>query len=72
MKEKIKISYLPLRILLTKRNISITSIGRELGISSKIISKLNNDTDYVSLRTLVRICEHLDVPIEEVVEIKRN
>jgi len=72
MEKDLHVTYLPLRMTLTKLNLPITNLGKELGISSKIITKLNNDTDYVSLRTLARICVHLDVPIEEVVEVTRD
>ena len=72
MKDNVKVTYLPLRVNLTKRNILISNLGKELGLSSKIVSKLNSDSDYVSLKTLVKICRYLDIPIEEFVEVIRD
>ncbi|WP_309245505.1 helix-turn-helix domain-containing protein [Virgibacillus proomii] len=70
MLEKI-ISYKPLRHLLVDMDINITSLCRDLKISSTIRTKLTSDLP-VSLRTIAKICRYLDVPIEDVVEVIRD
>lgn len=65
------VSYKPLKITLVKLDSNITELCRNLNISTSIRAKLNNDTGYVALETIAKICVYLDVPIEEVVEILR-
>ncbi|MBU5266241.1 helix-turn-helix transcriptional regulator [Virgibacillus proomii] len=52
-------------------DINITSLCRDLKISSTIRTKLTSDLP-VSLRTIAKICRYLDVPIEDVVEVIRD
>lgn len=63
------VSYEPLRQTLDVKNIKITNLCDDLNISSATRTKLNNDSDYVSLRTIERIGKYLNVPIEDLVKI---
>lgn len=72
MDEKILVTYKPLRHTLIEKDTNISTVCEELDISSTLRRKLNKDKDYVSLVTIVKICRHLDVPIEKVVEVIRD
>ena len=63
------VSYKPLRHTLIEKGITISRLCADLDLSTAIRSKLNKDSDYVSLNTIEKICIYLDVPIESVVEI---
>lgn len=61
------ISYAPLRSILRERNISFRQLRREVGIHATATTYLNNDTGYVSLYALEKLCRYLDVPLHEIV-----
>lgn len=67
------ISFEPLRILLVKEKRNFKELIRELGISPNAAVKMNNDTGYVSLENLNKICNYLtkeigrDIRIEEII-----
>lgn len=65
------ISYKPLRHTLINNGLKVTNVCKELKISSTIRTKLNKDQP-VSLKTIATICNYLDVPIEDVVEIVKD
>lgn len=65
-----KITYKPLLNTLKSKNMLLIDIERGIGISSTTTSKFNKD-EKVNLETVVRICEFLDVPIEDVVQIAK-
>ena len=69
MNAEILVTYKPLRHTLVEKESNITTLCKDLGISTVIRRNLFNDTEYVALSTIVKICRHLDVPIEEVVEV---
>ena len=60
----------PLRKILTERGISSRQLARDCQLSSNATVALNND-HIVRLEVIIAICVHLDVTIEEVIEIKR-
>lgn len=67
------ISYRPFRILVADRNIEVTQLAKKLGISPNTMSKLNakrEENESVSLKTIEKLCIHLGVSIEQIVEIK--
>lgn len=64
----LQISYDPLWDTLRKRNMKKLAL-REI-ISPAAMKKLQN-VEPVSLNVLMKICEFLDVPIEDVVQFKR-
>lgn len=67
------ISYRPFRILVADRNIEVTQLTKKLGISPNTMSKLNakkEENEAVSLKTIEKLCTHLGVSIEQIVEIK--
>lgn len=66
-----KISYMKLRIELVKRGLKISDIGQQLGLSSATIAKINKD-EYVSIDTIVRIGELLNIDIGDMMEIKKD
>ena len=64
------ISYKPMFETLKEKRLSLIDVEKGIGISSKVTAKFRKD-EHVSLETIQRICEFLDVPIEKVIEIKR-
>ena len=64
------LSFQPLRDILSSRGISSRQLARDCQLSSNATVALNNDQS-VRMDVIVGICVYLDVPIEEVVEIKR-
>ena len=65
------VSYKPLISYIERRGISVNTLF-ELGvITSGAATKLRNDK-YVSLDVIDAICQHLDIPIEQVVRISKD
>ena len=62
------ISYQPLLITLVKKNIKRTHLERALGISPNTIAKIAKN-EYIEMRILDRICNYLDCPIEDVIQV---
>ena len=63
-------SYKPLDITLIKNGKNKTYLREELRISSSTIAKMaKNET--VAMSVLLKICDHFDVPIQDVVEFVR-
>lgn len=61
------ISYKPLRDYMYQNNILITDLV-DAGFNSRTTAKLSKD-EMVSLRTIMDLCQHLSLPIEDVVEV---
>lgn len=70
MSKEFYISYKPLRHTMVDKNSNITQLCYDLSLSTSIRTKLINDSGNVSLAVIARICRHLNVPIEEVVEVE--
>ena len=64
-------SYQPLFDTLNERNIVMQVFRNADVLHPGTIAKINRG-ESVSLETIVDICVYLDVPIERVVEVKRN
>lgn len=61
----LKISYKKLWILLIERDISPTTLRRELSIATGTMTKLRKNEE-VALSVLLRICEYLDCNIGDI------
>lgn len=62
------ISYKPLLHLLVDRNLKLTNVIKSVGLSSNIVTKINNN-ESITIETIDKICIYLGVKIENVVEI---
>lgn len=65
------ISYLPMNVMLARRDIKRTKMAEDLNISPPTLAKFKKN-EYVNLQTLEKICIYLDCGIEDIVEIKRD
>lgn len=65
------ITYRPLFITLAKKDMELNDLVRN-GVVSTATQAQFKKNNYVSLSTVAKICNFLDVPIEEVVEVKRD
>jgi len=61
-------NYRPLRNYLDTHGSSVKALMREVGFSTNVAVALNNDKP-VTIEVLANICRHLNVPIEQVVNI---
>ncbi len=64
------ISYKPLRITLASRNMKMIDLETVKGgpLNTRTVSKLRHDQT-VNIETIAKVCQYLNVPIEEVVEV---
>lgn len=62
-----QISYNKLWKLLIDKNMNKSALRQQTGMSSSTMAKLSKNQE-VNLSVLMRICEHLDCGIEDVVE----
>lgn len=61
-------SYKPLEITLIKKDKTKMDFRDDLKISTATIAKISKG-EYIHLKILAQICEYLECPIEEVVEL---
>jgi len=67
------ISYRPFRVLVAERNIEVTQLAKDLGISPNTMAKLNakrEENEAVSLKTIEKLCKYFGVRVEQILEIK--
>ncbi|MEC2335139.1 helix-turn-helix transcriptional regulator [Bacillus subtilis] len=64
---KLKVSYKPMEITLIKRDKKKQDLKRDLRISGSTIAKMSNG-ELVAMSIVLRICEYLNCPIQDVVE----
>ena len=64
-----KISFDPLWKTLIDKKLSKTEFASTVGLSKSTLAKLGKN-EYVSLEVIERICNKLEVPVYDVVEIK--
>lgn len=64
---KSKISYLPLEILLLKKGKNKQYLRDVLKIAPSTTTRISKN-EIISLDIIKRICDHFDVPIQDVVE----
>ncbi|ARV43922.1 XRE family transcriptional regulator [Bacillus subtilis] len=62
-----KISYKPMEITLIKRDKTRSDLKKDLGISPSTLAKMSKG-EVVALTVILKICEYLKCPIQEVVE----
>ncbi len=63
------ITYAKLREILTERNIKWIEIREKCNISPDVIARINKN-EYVSLQTLDKIAEYLDVDFGDIIQRK--
>lgn len=64
---KLKISYKQMEITLIKRDKTRSDLRKDLGISPSTLAKMSKG-EVVALTVILKICEYLECPIQEVVE----
>jgi putative transcriptional regulator len=62
------ISYKPLLHMLIDKDLKLTNVVKESGLSSNITTKINNGEN-ITLASLEKLCLFLECRIEDVVEI---
>jgi DNA-binding Xre family transcriptional regulator len=62
------ISYKPLLHLLIDRDLKLTNVIKEAGLSTNIVTKINN-SESITLASLEKLCKYLDCKIQDIVEI---
>ncbi|MCV3202520.1 helix-turn-helix domain-containing protein [Bacillus velezensis] len=65
---KLRPSYKPMEITLIKRDKIKADLKKDLGISSSTLAKMSKG-EFVALSVIAQICEYLECPIQEVVEL---
>ena len=63
------IDYKPLWVLLAKNDMNKTELAEVANISTNAVAKMGKN-EYVSLKTLEKICKALDTQITDIVIIK--
>lgn len=66
----LKVSYRPLEILLAVKGKNRKYLKEELLISPGTLAKISKG-EYISLSVLLKICDHFDCQIQDVVEFVR-
>ena len=66
-----KISYKKLWMQLIQKDITKATLGKDLGLATGTMSKLNKSEE-VALSVLLRICEYLDCDIGDICEAVRE
>ena len=66
----LKVSYKPLEILLIKEGKDRKYLHETLRIANGTLAKISKG-EYIALSVIERICDHFDVPIQDVVEFVR-
>jgi len=66
----LKVSYKPLEILLIKEGVDRGYLHNELRIANGTIAKIRKG-EYIALSVIERICDHFDVPIQDVAQFVR-
>ena len=62
------ISYKPLLHMLVDKNLRLSNVCKEAGLSYKIVTKINNDEN-LTIETIEKLCKYLNCRIQDVVEI---
>ncbi|MBE1867984.1 helix-turn-helix domain-containing protein [Bacillus subtilis] len=65
---KLRPSYKPMEITLIKRDKIKADLKKDLSISSSTLAKMSKG-EFVALSVIVQICEYLECPIQDVVEL---
>ena len=62
-----KISYKKLWIMLIERDISPATLRKDLNIATGTMTKMRRNEE-VALSVLLRICEEMDCPLDDIME----
>jgi putative transcriptional regulator len=62
------VSYKPLLHMLVDRDLKLTNVCIDAGLSSKIATKINNNEN-LTLETIEKLCKYLNCKIQDIVEI---
>lgn len=62
------VSYIPLFTMLTKKKMTKTELRQNVGFTANTLAKMSKG-EYISLRTIDKICLYLNCKIEDVIEI---
>jgi DNA-binding Xre family transcriptional regulator len=54
--------------MLVDKNLKLSSVCKEAGLSFKIVTKINNGEN-LTLETIEKLCKYLKCKIEDIVEI---
>lgn len=63
------ISYKPLKVTLAEKEISRKELAKACGISTMTMARIDKG-EQIGLNILDKVCQHLQVPLDKVVEIK--
>ena len=66
-----RISYKKLWVLLIQKDISKSTLRKDVGLSTGTMSKLNKGEE-VALTVLMRLCDYLDCDIGDICEVLRD
>lgn len=67
----VRISYKKLWIMLIEKEVSQTTLRKDLHIASGTMTKLRRNEE-VALSVLIRICEYLDCNIGDICDVEKN
>lgn len=62
------ISYKPLLHMLIDKNLKLTNVVKESGLSSNVVTKINNG-ESITLASVEKLCKYLNCRIQDIVEI---
>ena len=61
------VSYKRLLHILVDRDLKLTNVIRDSGVSASVVTKINNN-EYIRLDTLEKICIYLNIRVQDAVE----
>jgi len=62
-----RFTYEPLRSLMAERGVSFYRLRADLELHSRTTERLRNDSNYVPLQTIARLCDYFDVDVDRIV-----
>jgi len=65
------ISYKKLQHILVDRELKLSNIAKECGVSSSVVTRINNN-ESVEIKSLEKICLYLNVNIGDVCDIQKE
>jgi len=63
-----KITYSPLWHMLAEKNIKKSTFRNDINLNMHTYNRMRNG-EYITLTTLIRICEHYDCQVEDVIQL---
>lgn len=65
-------SYKPLADTLKEKAISLKDVASEVNISESILRSKMNNNEYISMKSLDKICNVLEVPVDKVIKWQKG